>query len=415
MTKRHLLPVVLASLSLTLTACTGGSIPTTSSGSTDTVRIGFLAPLTGADASVGEGTNNGTRLAIDHINAAGGVNGKKLSLVSQDDQGEATKGVEVAKKLVEQNVVAIIGPTWSGVTKAVVTGVTKAAGIPNVSPGATSPELASFDDGGFFFRTIPNDTLQGKAMSRLMQEDGHKKVAILCRGNSYGNGFADAFVADFNATAGNNATKVEYPDTDKQDYRTIKAKIPAGVTAVTLVGYVGDSSSIYRDWIAANENVAWRWYFSESLRDTAFSTNVANPPRIEGMKGTLPLAAGTYIADFKVAYKARFNKEPGIYDAYAYDATMLVGLALARGKANTAAAVKDNIIAVSHVGQKQTGFGQAGFTDALAKLAASGNVDYDGVSGSVDMDTRGEMTGGNYVIWNWIAGQPVDTAKIYKF
>jgi ABC-type branched-subunit amino acid transport system substrate-binding protein len=127
------------------------------------------------------------------------------------------------------------------------------------------------------------------------------------------------------------------------------------------------------------------------------------------------LAAGTYIADFKAAYKARFNKEPGIYDAYAYDATMLVGLALARGKANTPAAVKGNIIAVSRDGQKQNGFGQAGFTDALAKLAASGNVDYDGVSGSVDMDDRGEMKGGNYVIWNWVAGQPVDTTKIYKF
>jgi len=88
------------------------------------------------------------------------------------------------------------------------------------------------------------------------------------------------------------------------------------------------------------------------------------------MKGTLPLASGTYIADFKTAFKARFNKDPGIYDAYAYDAAMLIALAMAKGKENTPAAVKNNIIAVSRDGQKQTGFGQAGFTDALAKLAA---------------------------------------------
>jgi ABC-type branched-subunit amino acid transport system substrate-binding protein len=77
--------------------------------------------------------------------------------------------------------------------------------------------------------------------------------------------------------------------------------------------------------------------------------------------------------------------------------------------------VKANLIAVSSQGTKQAGFGQAGFADALAKLAAGGNVDYDGVSGSVDMDERGEMKGGNYVVWQWQGGNPVDTAKVFRF
>jgi branched-chain amino acid transport system substrate-binding protein len=413
MIRRPLLPVALTGLMMTLTACPGG--PTTAQpGGADTVRLGFIAPLTGADSAVGEGTLNGTRLAIDHINAGGGVNGKKLSLVVRDDTGAADKGAEVAADLVKQNVAAIVGPTWSGVTKNVVEKVTKAAGIPNVSPGATSPTLATFDDGGLFFRTIPNDTMQGKAMSKLVQEDGQKTIVVLARDNAYGNGFADALVADFTA-AGNQATKVNYPDDDKVDYTAVKAKIPAGVTAVCLIGYVGDGSSIYRDWIAASENAAWKWYFGESFREVSFAKNVANNTRIEGMKGTLPLAGGTYLSDFNAAYKAKYNKEPGIYDGFAYDGTMLIALAMARGKANTPAAVKENIIAVSSQGTKQVGFGQAGFADALAKLAAGGNVDYDGVSGSVDMDERGEMKGGNYVVWQWQGGTPVDTAKVFRF
>jgi ABC-type branched-subunit amino acid transport system substrate-binding protein len=413
MIRRPLLPIALTGLMMTLTACPGGPSPT-QPGSADTVRLGFIAPLTGADSAVGEGTLNGARLALDHINAAGGVNGKKLSLVVRDDTGAADKGAEVAADLIKQNVAAIVGPTWSGVTRSVVDKVTKAAGVPNVSPGATSPSLATFDDGGLFFRTIPNDTMQGKAMSKLVQEDGQKSIVVLARDNAYGNGFADALVADFTA-AGNKATKVNYPDDDKVDYTTVKAKIPAGVTSVCIIGYTGDGSSIFRDWVASNQNADWKWYFCESLRDTGFSKNVANNTRLEGMKGTLPLASGTYLGDFNTAYKARYGKDPGIYDGFAYDATMLIALAMVRGKANTPAAVKDNIIAVSSTGTKQTGIGQAGFTDALAKLSESGNVDYDGVSGSVDMDANGEMKGGNYVIWNWQGGNPVDTSKVYRF
>jgi ABC-type branched-subunit amino acid transport system substrate-binding protein len=413
MTRRPWLPVALAGLTMTLTACPGGLSPT-QPGSADTVPLGFIAPLSGNDASVGAGTLNGAQLAIEHINAAGGVNGKKVSLIRRDDTGEAARGAEVAADLVKQKVAAIIGPTWSGVTKQVVESVTKAAGIPNVSPGATSPLLATFDDGGYFFRTIPNDTLQGKAMSKLVQEDGHKSVVVLARDNAYGNGFADALVADIKA-AGGTAVKITHADNDQPNFQAIQAKIPAGVTAVCLVGYVGDGSSIFRDWIATSQHADWKWYFGESIRDASFAKNVANNARLEGMKGTQPQPDGPYKADFVTAYKAKYGIEPGIYDGFAYDATMLVALAMVRGKANTPDAVKANLVAVSSQGQKQSGFGRAGFTDAVAKLSAAGDVDYDGVSGSVDMDANGEMKGGNYVIWNWQGGNPVDTAKVFRF
>jgi branched-chain amino acid transport system substrate-binding protein len=406
-------PVVLTGLALTLSACPGGPSPTQPGGA-DLIRVGFIAPLSGNDASVGIGTFNGAQLALDHINAAGGVHGRKLTLVRRDDTGEAERGAEVAADLVKQQVVGIVGPTWSGVAKAIVETVTRAAGIPTVSPGATSPQLATFDDGGLFFRTIPSDTLQGKAMSKLVQEDGHTHIVVLARNNPYGNGFADALVADFTA-AGGKALKINHGDTDQPNFQEIRTKIPAGVTAVCLVGYVGDGASIFRDWIATSQHADWKWYFGESIRNASFAQNVANNARLEGMKGTLPLAGGTYIGDFNAAYVAKFGREPGIYDGFAYDATMLIALALVRGQANTPAAVKANIIAVSSQGPKQTGFGQAGFTDAVAKLAAGGNVDYEGVSGSVDMDTDGEMKGGNYVIWRWQGGHPVDTPQVYRF
>lgn len=414
MTRFRWISLPLTLLTLTLAGCPA---PATApaSGSKGSVAIGFLSPLTGADAAIGEGALNGARLAIDAINAAGGVNGKPLTLVPRDDQGDPAKGVDGAKDLQKQGVVAIVGPSWSGVSRAVVDQVTKAAGIPVVSPGATSPALATFDDGGLFFRTIPNDSLQGRAMSQAIQADGHTKIAVLCRDNVYGNGFADALVADFNGKAGNQATKIAYPDDDKQDYPSIRARIPAGITAATLISYTSDAASIFRDWVASAENADWKWYFSEGLRDPGLSNNIANNARLEGLKGTFPLAGGTYLSAFNSAYQARYAKAPGIYDAYAYDAAMLIALAMVRGQANTAAAVKDNLVAVSRSGAKQAGFGEAGFRDAVAKLQAAHDVNYDGVSGTVDMDDRGEMTGGTYVIWQWVAGKPVDTSTVYRF
>lgn len=409
------LPLLIAgSLSLLLAACPGNPQPAGPGGS-ETTRIGFIAPLSGVDAAIGVGALNGARLAVEAINAAGGVNGKRLELVPRDDAGTAANGAKVARELADRDVVAIIGPVWSSVAKAVVEEVTRKAGIPTVSPGATAPSLATFDDGGVFFRTIPNDTLQAKALSNLLQEDGHTTVTVLNRDNAYGNDFASALVSFFGTKTGYRATKATYPDSDQPDYPTVKAKWQSGTSAVALIGYTGDAASLLRDWIASNERTDLAWYFSESLRDAGMAQNVTNNPRIEGHKGTFPLADGTYLSDFISAYKDRYGKEPAIYDANAYDAAMLIGLAMVQGQANTSEAVKRHLISVTRDGVKQDGIGREGFSDAVTKIQGGIDIDYDGVSGHTDMDDRGELKGGAYVVWQWRNGQPVDTDKVFRF
>jgi branched-chain amino acid transport system substrate-binding protein len=442
------LAALAVSLSLMVAGCTPGANPAAGGSGGFTVKFGFIAPLSGTDAAFGEGTVNGARLAIEHVNAAGGVDGQKLELLLRDDAGNADKGVTAAQDLVKQNVVAVIGPIWSGVTKAVVEKVTREAGVPTISPGATSPALATFEDGGCFFRTIPNDLLQGKAISKLLRDEAQQGVTIVYRDNAYGKGLADAIDADLTATGAKALAKVAYGDSDQVDYAALKAKIPAGTTAIAMVAYTGDATSVLRDWIASNENPTWKWYFSESLRDNTLADNVANPAKLEGFKGTFPQPAGNGYAAFATAFKTRFGKEPGVYDANAYDAVMLAALAMVQGgigtnrdnlnlnptdtlnrmnevvdanntaiKAanNTRQAIMRTLADVSRTGTKQTGFGVAGFTDAVAKLKAGIDLDYDGVSSSVDMDDRGEMTGGGYVIWQWQGGKYVNTSTLYQF
>ncbi|HEY9856814.1 MAG TPA: ABC transporter substrate-binding protein [Stenomitos sp.] len=407
---------VASSLSLILAGCPApGSNQGTSS--TDTVKIGYIGTITGGDAVLGETTTNAAKLAIEQINAAGGVNGKNLELLIRDDGGEEEAGIKAAQALKEKGVVAVLGPVYSGVAKQVMEQVLREAGIPSISPSATSPQLTTFNDGGLFFRTIPSDSLQGKALSQQIQGDGHSKIAILCRDNSYGNGLADALVSDFNAHNGNMAVKVAYPDTDDQTgYDAIAARIPSDVTAITLAGYLTDGIQIFKAWHTAGGNTAAiKWYFSESYYDESFANNVNATSALEGLKGTNPYSESPYLADFKAAYKDRFKLDAAYFAENAYDATMLLALAMVKGGANTPAAIKDNLVSVAAGGTKQTGIGSAGFADAVAKLKAGTDLDYDGASGTCDMDANGELTRGSYMIWSWQNGKPVPSGNIVRF
>src|SRR5712664_4236011 len=126
------------------------------------LRIGTLLSITGALSQYGPGDTQGAYLAVHQINAAGGVLGQPIQLFTEDDQTDQTAAAAATTKLITQNHVnAIVGAQFSGGTIASI-GIAKAAGVPMVSPSATSPALSNLTlTGGYFFRTAPSDALQG--------------------------------------------------------------------------------------------------------------------------------------------------------------------------------------------------------------------------------------------------------------
>jgi ABC-type branched-subunit amino acid transport system substrate-binding protein len=155
-----------------------------------TLVIGSILPQTGSLAFLGPPEFAGFDLAVQEINAAGGVLGKPIQGIP-GDSGDATTDTanQTVDRLLSQNVDAIIGAASSGVSLTVIDKIT-GAGVVQFSPANTSDELTTYPDKGLYFRSAPPDLLQGGVLGGLIADDGHASVAILARNDSYGTGLA---------------------------------------------------------------------------------------------------------------------------------------------------------------------------------------------------------------------------------
>lgn len=370
----------------------------------DTIKLGVMAPTSGTNAEKGESVYNGAQLAVEQINAVGGVLGKRLSLVKADDQSDATKAPTKAGRVLDQGVVAIVGNVQSSVTQAVLLQQAKVRGCAMISPGSTSPNFsdpAKIDSGGWFFRTIPSDALQGKALAKRALDAGYKTLAIVNVDNVYGNGLASVLKASFEAEPGHTILQATYSEepVPKPSYSDVIGPILAkSPDAIALIGYPGGCSQIYKDWITSGDKPDIPWLFSEALKADSFVANVNNPARLEGKTGTVPHSGSAYYADFAKAYQTRFKLPPGLYAENAYDATVLVAFALERAGVPTRDGVRDHLRDVSSGGTAIPA-GPEGIKAGLEAIKAGFDVDYDGASGPVDLDARGDVTTGAYAVW----------------
>lgn len=191
------------------------------------IKIGSVAPLTGPQAHLGKDNDNGTRLAIEELNAKGLVIGGakvKFELLSEDDQADPKSGTIVAQKLVDSKVAGVIGHLNSGTTIP-ASKLYNDAGIPQISPSATNPKYTEQGYKGAF-RVMANDVQQGKALGEYAVKLGAKKIAIIDDRTAYGQGLADEFEK---AAKAGGATIVgrEYTSDKSTDFRAILTNVKA--------------------------------------------------------------------------------------------------------------------------------------------------------------------------------------------
>ncbi len=158
----------------------------------ETIKIGFNAPLTGFAAADGNSARIGAELAVEQINAAGGVNGKMLELVVYDDQASPKESVPIAQKLIEKDKVKVgISGSYSGATRAAA-GVYQSAGVPYISAYAVHPDITRAGD--YVFRTSFVGEVQGRAGAKLIGDTlGKKKVSMITLNNDFGQSLASGF------------------------------------------------------------------------------------------------------------------------------------------------------------------------------------------------------------------------------
>jgi ABC-type branched-subunit amino acid transport system substrate-binding protein len=169
----------------------GPAVAPAGSGAGQTLTIGTLLPETGNLAFLGPPEIAGTQLAINEINAAGGVFGTQVALVTGDSGDASTDtATQTVDRLLQSSDNAIIGAASSGVSLTVIDRVV-GAGVLQFSPANTSDTFTTYDDKGLYFRTAPPDTLQSRALADLIGADGNNTVGILALNDPYGTGLAD--------------------------------------------------------------------------------------------------------------------------------------------------------------------------------------------------------------------------------
>ena len=166
----------------------------------ETFKLGSMGPLTGPNASYGISVNQGAQIAVDEINAAGGVLGKQIEFFFQDDESDAETAMSAYNKLMDNGIQALLGATTSGPTIA-LTDLTNEDGILQLTPSGSAIECTQYDN---CFRICFTDPLQGVTMADYAVETlGYKNAAVIYDvSNDYSTGMAEAFVKEFEAKGG---------------------------------------------------------------------------------------------------------------------------------------------------------------------------------------------------------------------
>ena len=360
MKKKFALTLVsLASVAL-LAAC--GEVSTTgNSGSASgteigkTLKIGFNFEETGDVASYGTAEQKAAKLAVDEINKAGGVDGKQIEVTDKDNKSELSEASTVSTNLVTQaKVNAIIGPATSGGTGAAITNAAKAS-VPLITPSGTQDDLTKGQD--YLFRATFIDSFQGKILSKYVTDNLKAKKVVLYYDNSsdYAKGIAKAFQEEYKGEIVATETFAS-KDTDFQAALTkFKGK---DFDALVVPGYYTEAGKIVnqaRGMGIDKPIVGGDGFNSEEFISQATPAAATNVYYVSGYSTSGDMTAKA--KKFLEAYKAKYNEEPSMFSALAYDSVYMVAEA-SKGAKNSVD-IKEN----------------------LAKLK-----DFEGVTGSITMD-----------------------------
>ncbi|MCL2834360.1 MAG: ABC transporter substrate-binding protein [Treponema sp.] len=307
---------ILAALFLTTAFVFAGS-----SQDTNTVSIGAIFPLSGGVAYYGNESRDGALLAMEQINAAGGLLGKKLALLSEDDEGNAEKCVNAFTKLTTRDKVGIVlGSSTSGPTTA-ASSLAQASKVVLISPSATAMDVTKAGD--FIFRACFIDPFQGVVGADFAYDtlNARRAAVLYDAGADYNTGLADAFKTQFKALGGQLVADEAYQTNDVDFNAQITRIRAANPDVVYLPNYYNDVTLQAKQLRAQGINCALvggdGW---DSLIDNA-GDEVLNGFWSSGFAADTTDPKGVA---FVQAYQARFNRPASQFAALGYDTMMLV-------------------------------------------------------------------------------------------
>ena len=359
----------------------------------DPLILASLMPLSGDLASLGPGIALGAALAVEQINAAGGINGQPVQLIEGDSGCDGAVALTSLNDVIAQGAQGVMGAACSGTSLAILD-TAIAAEVVMVSPSNTSPQFTKIDKKGFYARTAPSDLLQGDVLASLLVEDGVQTVSIISRADSYGRGLAEATAAAFEA-AGGTVKTIVYHATDASEFTSeVTAVGKGGADAIVGILFPETGCGVLQP--AFEQGLLdTPWYMTDGVKDAGLASLCGLGTALDGFKGTAPgSAAGEAKDAFEAAYAgvSADGSPTFIFAPQAYDAVMLMAISAAANGV-TGPEIASGLVAASSGGEKCIGV-------ACIALAADGvDVDYVGASGEIELDAVGDPTAATYDIW----------------
>lgn len=372
------------------TSETEETVETAASG--DAIKIGALMPMTGDLQAFGETSLNGVNLAVEQINAAGGVLGQPLEVSVGDTQTAAQPSIDAAQKLVSiEAVAAIVGALSSGNTIPVAESITKSSKVPQVSPASTSPVISTLADDDYLFRTVPSDAFQGLALAQVAREQGLANVAIIYVNNDYGQGLADSFQSAFEAEGGTVSGSVPY-EKGQASYRGELQQLAGGdAEALLLIGYPENGITILKQ--SLEEGFFDRFVFTDGMKAPEVIEAIG-ADALEGSFGTVAQSdtASEAYTLFTNAYEEQYGElPPKPYIDTSYDAMMILALAIQQAGNTDGPAIQAAMRQVANAPGIEIRPGE--WAKAVEAIANGEDIDYTGASGSLEFDEQGDVAG----------------------
>jgi branched-chain amino acid transport system substrate-binding protein len=314
------LAFVLVGVGLLLAGCSGNQQKSSSS----TIKVAVVGPMTGSQAKYGEDWKNSAILAIDEINAKGGIKGKKLEAVIFDDAADPKQAVSVAQKIVsDPSIVAVIGHVNSGCSIP-ASKIYAQANIPMLTV-STNPELTQQGLKNIF-RVAPTDNVQGSFAADFLFKKGYKNIAILQDKSAYGQGVATEFKNSFEKLGGK-VLAFEGVSEDQKDFSAILTKFKTlKPDAIYFGGYYPEGALITKQM--RDLGMKMPLVGPDGLYDPQFlkiAGAAANGDIVTNIG--LNIETNPNAKDFLTAYKAKYG-EPGAYGIFAYEAVKILAAAL---------------------------------------------------------------------------------------
>lgn len=333
MHKKIALTVLTFLASIALAACSKSPDVTANATGTiigDTIKVGVNLELTGTVAAYGNAENNGVKLAVQEINKAGGVDGKKIELVTKDNKSENAEASTAATNLaIQSQVNAMIGPATSGAVAAASLNAQK-TGVPLLTPSGTQDDLTLDTVDGvkkYVFRTTFQDSFQGQVLAQYAYSNLNAKKVVLYYDNSsdYAKGIAEEFKKKYQ---GDIVTTATFASGDK-DFQSALTKIKnLDYDAIVMPGYYTETGIITkqaRDMGISVPILGPDGFNDESFADLAGKANANGVYYVSGYSTKTALSGKAN--DFIKAYKAKYGSEPNMFAALSYDSVYMIAKA----------------------------------------------------------------------------------------